>query len=641
MSRVKMLRFLIPLGVVAMVAVGWAKQSPVQGGSASDAPLKGRVMSADGAPMEGVAISARADDRRTIITTSVYTDQDGRYALPPLAAPLSDGPYKVMAQAVGFEAGRATVRLAAGKGAEQNFTLTPLKDFSRQLSGIEWMASLPESTPQDRRAKRLYGVNCIQCHTTAFALQNRFDATGWSSIVKLMSTISFNGQDPMRDAPDAFINGYKDEIVAYLERVRGPRSEAVFKPLPRVTGESTRIVVTEYEISPGHLPGTVVVDNGNDWSFGPPSHHESRAAHDTVVDLQGNVWFTDNVSPRRSIGKLDPRVGRITDYTQVSEKGEPVNVHDINVDQAGNIWFNNGRDGSLDKFDPKSEKFQNFPLPASLRGVGGLIGVDSKGNIWGRTNSRRIEAFDAKWGLKHQKSDPEQPGGAVKLDPKTGEYTYYKAVKASRAIYSIGVDAEDNAYFTHSNVDRIGYVDARTGKVGEIDISARDKDNVLHTELDAELVSRFEPPTETGPPWQKGPRRQTQSYWLAAKYAKDKKFDSHWFTLSKASAIAKVDIRTKKVTEYPLPHPYSFPYQLTVDKNHMVWVAAMNTDRVFKFNPYTERWTEYPLPSLGSDSRSVDVDNTTDPPTVWMAYWGTNKLARIQFKPTAVTRASR
>src|SRR3989337_1310872 len=100
MSRVKMLRFLIRLGVVAMGAVGGAAQSPGNGPSASDTPLKGRVTSADGAPMEGVAVSMRADDGKTIITTSVYTDRDGRYYLPPLTAPLSDGPYKVWAQAV-------------------------------------------------------------------------------------------------------------------------------------------------------------------------------------------------------------------------------------------------------------------------------------------------------------------------------------------------------------------------------------------------------------------------------------------------------------------------------------------------------------------------------------------------------------
>ncbi|OFW04137.1 MAG: hypothetical protein A3G20_02175, partial [Acidobacteria bacterium RIFCSPLOWO2_12_FULL_59_11] len=519
-------------------------------------------------------------------------------------------------------------------------------DFSLQLSGVEWMASMPESTPQDRRAKRLLAVNCNQCHTMGTELQNRFDAHGWGLIVKMMTTLSPNGPLPLEAFPDPYIHGYTDELVSYLTKARGPNSVLTPKPLPRVTGEGTRIVVTEYDLAPGHLPGTVVVENGSDWSLGTPSHYESRAAHDLAVDLQGNAWFTDNVTPKRSIGKVDPKSGRVTDYTDLSQKGTPVPVHDVNVDQEGNLWIPNGVDGSWDRFDPKTEKFQHFPTPAGApRGIGGLVGIDSKGNIWGRVGGARVKATDAKFGIDYWVSDPNQPGGASKLNPKTGEYTYYKARRGAMSVYSIGVDAEDNAYFTQVNLDRIGVVNGRTGEVSEIDISAPDKDDVLHTELDKELVSKFEPlfaGAASGPPWQKGPRRQVQSYWQAVKYAKDKKFDSHWFTLSKTSAIAKVDIRTKKVTEYPLPHPYSFPYQLTVDKDHMVWVATLNTDRLHKFNPYTEKWTEYPLPTLGTDSRAIDIDNTTTPPTVWMPYWGASKVARIQFRPAAAAdRASR
>src|ERR1019366_6058157 len=79
-----------------------------------------------------------------------------------------------------------------------------------------------------------------------------------------------------------FMLAYKDEIVEYLARVRGPGSTLAYKPFPRVTGEATQIVVTEYDIPPGHRPGTVVADNGSDWSLGTPSKVESRAAHDAV-----------------------------------------------------------------------------------------------------------------------------------------------------------------------------------------------------------------------------------------------------------------------------------------------------------------------------------------------------------------------
>jgi len=637
MLHVKKAQALVPLAIVALTFV-WSERSFTQGSSSSETPLKGTVRASDGKPMEGVAVSTRADGKN--VRTTVYTDRNGEYYFPPIES----AQYEVLAQAVGSETGRSTVTLAAGRTTAQDFTLLPLKDFSRQLSGVEWMASLPEDTPQDRRAKRLLGVNCNQCHTMGTTLQNRFDAHGWGVILTLMERMTNGaGRTPPDADPDPYIRGYRNELIAYLAKVRGPGAVLNYKALPPVTGEATQVVVTEYDISPGHLPGYLVRENGSDWSLGTPSHYESRAVHDHVVDLQGYVWFTDNVTPKRSIGKLDPRTGRVTDYTNLSTKNVPVNVHDINVDQQGYVWTNNGADGTLDRFDPRTETFQHFPKPTSApqASVGGLIGVDSQGNIWGRFMGGRTREFDSTLDIRYPKVDPRQPGGAAKLNPKTAEYTFFKAVQPAMSVYSIGVDAKDNAWFTQVNVDRLGFVDGRTGEVAEVNLSAPEKDDVLHTELDAKLAATFEGTLAigaVGPPWQKGPRRQVQSWWTAMKFADKKTRDqmtAQWFTLSKSSAIAKVDIKTKKVTEYPLPYPYSFPYNVTVDKHYMVWVCAMNTNRLFKFNPFTEQWTMYPLPTLGSDSRMVDVDNTTDPPTVWLSYWGTSQLARVQFRTAA------
>ena len=69
----------------------------VAGFSAQAATLTGTVTSADGKPMEGVAVSARAADKT--FTTTVYTEGNGRYSFPALAA----GQYAIWAQAVGFD----------------------------------------------------------------------------------------------------------------------------------------------------------------------------------------------------------------------------------------------------------------------------------------------------------------------------------------------------------------------------------------------------------------------------------------------------------------------------------------------------------------------------------------------------------
>ena len=81
-----------------------------------------------------------------------------------------------------------------------------------------------------------------------------------------------------------------------------------------------------------------------------------------------------------------------------------------------------------------------------------------------------------------------------------------------------------------------------------------------------------------------------------------------------------------------MPHLYSQPYAITVDDKHMVWFTMLSADRIGKFNPFTEKFTEYSLPTLGTEIRHIQVDNTTNPPTVWLPYDRTNKIARIQFR---------
>lgn len=53
-----------------------------------------------------------------------------------------------------------------------------------------------------------------------------------------------------------------------------------------------------------------------------------------------------------------------------------------------------------------------------------------------------------------------------------------------------------------------------------------------------------------------------------------------WVALFLGDRIEKIDIATRKVKEYPVPRPGSSPYDIAVEKNHMVWIALMNSDQV-------------------------------------------------------------
>src|ERR1700736_6551388 len=96
---------------------------------AADALLSGSVTSAAGEKMGGVTVSAKAAG--SSITTTVYTDEAGNYYFPPLPT----GNYRVWAQAVTFATRKGSLDLTAA--GRQDFVLTPMQDWVRQLPGDE------------------------------------------------------------------------------------------------------------------------------------------------------------------------------------------------------------------------------------------------------------------------------------------------------------------------------------------------------------------------------------------------------------------------------------------------------------------------------------------------------------------------
>jgi streptogramin lyase len=170
-------------------------------------------------------------------------------------------------------------------------------------------------------------------------------------------------------------------------------------------------------------------------------------------------------------------------------------------------------------------------------------------------------------------------------------------------------------------------VNGKNGEVSEVALAplpgVGDKDR--------EIGKAIGGTTNSAPLYFKGPRR----LWA------DKTGDNVWVAEFWGGQIAKIDIHTRKVTEYKVPSRYSHPYAIVVDKNHMVWICLKSSDRVAKFDPFTEKFTEYPIPSLGTDVRRLDVDNSTNPPTLWIPYTSINKIARMEFRTaTGPTRGT-
>ena len=586
-------RFLI-FSAFALLLFFASAQNGLSQSAASGSALSGTVKSADGKPLEGVGISARGVSET--FTTTVYTDGSGRYSFPPM----SGGQYRVWAQAVGFETSKADANLSGGAKQQVDLTLANLADFHKQLSGTEWAASLPEDTPEDRRMKTVFINNCSGCHQVSFLLQNRFDAAGWGAVITLMEKMLSIGYAPEDAKPNPVIHAYKQELAEYLGRVRGPGNAPLnLKPLPRPTGESAQIVVTEYDLSRPDMPGWIMEHNGTDWSEGTPSRWNGRAAHDVAIDKGGSVWFADDATPERTLGKLDPRTGQITEYKLADDANAAETSHALVFDKVGNIWFANGTEGAPTKFDPETGKFFRYPRPQDIPYSGDFITMDTKGNVW----------------APHRE-------GAFKLDPLTGKYTNYSD-RPGKANYDLASDAEDKVWVSKPGGNDMEIVDSHTGKIEQLDLNSVSSSDYEITAKDRELSASLGLTPNTATPLEKGPRRSVA----------DREKDVVWVCEFFADRLAKIDARTKKVTEYPLPHRYSQPYSATINsKDHTVWITMLNSDRIAKFDPTTEKFTEYVLPTRGTEIRHIQVDSSTNPPTVWLPYDRTNKIARIQFR---------
>src|SRR5437868_13894934 len=106
----------LAIGAFVVALVG----APIQV-SAADTILSGGSKPSAGEAMGGVMVSAKPAGGT--ITTTVLSDEAGRYYFPPLAT----GKYRVWTNALSFASAKGEIDLGAVK--KHDFTLRPMEDF--------------------------------------------------------------------------------------------------------------------------------------------------------------------------------------------------------------------------------------------------------------------------------------------------------------------------------------------------------------------------------------------------------------------------------------------------------------------------------------------------------------------------------
>src|SRR5258707_10510592 len=327
--------------------------------------LTGQVGSAEEGAMEGVVVSARKDG--STISIGVVTDARGRFAFP--AARLEPGHYTLKARAAGYEIdGAKAADVGAGSEAKADIKLKKVKNLSAHLTNAEWMSSMPGTDAQKR-----FLLNCNGCHTIERIMKSAYDADGFMQIFQRMAGY-YPGSTPLKPQRlagtairDVQRGGDGRKTAEWLASGNLSQREAWAYPLktePRLTGRSTRVIITEYD-----LPNPLI------------------QPHDVLLDREGNVWYSD--FGQMFLGKMDPKTGKVTQYPiPVVKPGWSEGTLDLEIDRDDNPWVGVMYQSAIAKIDRKTEKFRMWSTPkewdtdAGQLGHIAIEGTHSDNKVW-------------------------------------------------------------------------------------------------------------------------------------------------------------------------------------------------------------------------------------------------------------------
>ena len=534
--------------VVAIVAltVFFTAAGLTGAATAPRAALTGQVSSAQEGRMEGVLVSAKREG--STVTITVVSDSKGQYSFP--SSKLAPGRYALAIRAVGYELENPQpAEVAAQKTTQLDLKLHKAADLAAQLSNGEWLISMPGTDEQKQGF-----LSCIGCHTLERIARSHYSAEEFVPVLKRMRNYA-QGSMPLRPQvrpgmrePSPNQLAQMTKFAQYLSTInlsKVAQWEYPLQTLPRPKGKSTQVIITEYD-----LPRPVAMP------------------HDAAIDGDGMIWYSDFGS--QFLGKLDPKTTKVVEYpVPVTKPGAPAGALDLRFDPQGNVWLGLMYQGSIAKFDRKTQKFQTWTAPKFMENNEARLAmvdpkhVDLDGKVWiGGDDEYRLDIKTGEWHtVDYSRGLPKDGPPADRLGS-----------------YGIISDSKNNFYGTNFGGQYIIKIDAKTLN-----------------------VTPFPTPTPNS-----APRRGHMD-----------PLDRLWFAEYRGNMIGMFDTKTERTREWAVPTAWSNPYDAALDKNGYAWTGGMTNDYVVRLNTKTEEFNQYLLPRI-TNFRRVNIDNTTKQPTFWV-----------------------
>ena len=317
-----------------------------------------------------------------------------------------------------------------------------------------------------------------------------------------------------------------DDLAKYLATINlssGPMWSYALKTLPRPSGPSTHVIITEYD-----LPRKTI------------------EPHDVIVDSEGIVWFSN--FGEQFLGRLDPKTARVTEHpVPVIRPGFPTGMLDLETDLEGNLWLSMMYQGGIARFDKKTQTFKTWKVAPEF------------------TND---ETQQSMVGPQHWEVDGKvwlnDAGGATgiyRMEMTTGKFEHWAPYKnlppGPHSVYGIYSDSKNNLFFLDFGGENVGKIEARTGKLtlfptpmarsrprrGRMDA----QDRLWFGEFYGGKIGMFDTKTEQFQEWPV-PTPYTAPY--------DAVLDRNgevWAAGMEADRIMRMDPKTGRFIEYLLP----------------------------------------------------------------------------------------
>jgi virginiamycin B lyase len=289
---------------------------------------------------------------------------------------------------------------------------------------------------------------------------------------------------------------------------------------------------SNYGITPGAHPN--LAGKVSEWPVPTPLF-----ARDPAVAPDGSIYIA--VMAGNKVARFDPKTQSFKEW-DLPAGHRP---HGLLVDKHGMVWTTGNGNGTIGKLDPASGKMTEFKTPSGGGGPHTLIITDDQRAIW----------FTMQSGNK-----------VASLDTRTGAIKEYPS---SGGPYGLALDKAGNVWFCRMGDNKMGKLDPNTGQMAEVDTGGGSRPRRVATAPDGML----------------------------------------WITLYGNGKLAKLDPSAMKVVKtYPLPAGDSGPYAVTVDGGGLVWANEISTDTVVRFDPKTEQMRVVQLPSKNVGIRKMVTD---------------------------------